>query len=230
MRRSHLNSLIRDGEAFIRSFGFHLPPFADWSVEDWRERSGGLERIVRPRLGWDITDFGRGEFLKTGLLLFTVRNGLPENLAKGGGMVYAEKIMISRRDQLTPLHHHKVKTEDIICRGGAPLAVRLFNLDADGGLDRTRPVRLACDGVMREVAAGGVVRLAPGESVTLEPGHVHAFWGDGGDTLIGEVSTVNDDETDNYFIEPVARFPTVDEDEPIHRPIVRDYAALGLGV
>jgi D-lyxose ketol-isomerase len=228
MRRSELNRLIRDGEAFVRSFGYALPPFADWSVADWRERRGGLARIVGPRLGWDITDFGSGDFAKIGLLLFTVRNGRPENLTRGTGMVYAEKIMISRRDQSTPLHHHRVKTEDIVCRGGAKLAIRLFTAAADGGIDRDRPVSIACDGTLRHLPAGGVVTLSPGESVTLEPGHVHTFWGEGGDVLIGEVSTVNDDETDNCFIEPVSRFPTVEEDEPIHRPIVRDYAALGL--
>jgi D-lyxose ketol-isomerase len=228
MKRSELNDLIRDGEAFVRSFGFALPPFAAWTPEDWRERAGALDGIVGPKLGWDVTDFGRGDFAKVGLLLFTVRNGRPENLAKGRGMVYAEKIMISRRDQLTPLHHHKAKTEDIICRGGAPLAIRLFGLTASGELDRVAPVDVATDGTVRRVAPGDVILLEPGESVTLEPGHVHAFWGAGGDSLVGEVSTVNDDDTDNYFIEPVSRFPSVEEDAPIHRPIVADYAALGL--
>ena len=33
------------------------------------------------------------------------------------------------------------------------------------------------------------------------PGVYHAFWGEGDDVLIGEVSTVNDDNTDNYFLE-----------------------------
>ncbi len=228
MKRSELNALIRDGEAFVRSFGFALPPFADWTPEDWRERAGALDAIVGPKLGWDVTDFGRGDFARVGLLLFTLRNGRPENLATGRGMVYAEKIMISRRDQLTPLHHHAAKTEDIVCRGGAPLAVRLFGLTPAGTLDRETPVEVATDGTIRRVKPGEVIRLAPGESVTLEPRHVHAFWGDGGDCLVGEVSTVNDDDTDNHFIEPVSRFPSVEEDEPIHRPIVADYRMLGL--
>ena len=44
------------------------------------------------------------------------------------------------------------------------------------------------------------------------PGDWHAFWGEGGDVLIGEVSTVNDDETDNWFAEPIGRFASIEED------------------
>ena len=37
-----------------------------------------------------------------------------------------------------------------------------------------------------------------------------------GDLIVGEVSKVNDDNTDNYFMEPTARFADIEEDEPIH--------------
>ncbi len=41
--------------------------------------------------------------------------------------------------------------------------------------------------------------------------------------LIGEVSTVNDDLTDNIFREPIGRFSSIDEDEaPLHL-LVSDY-------
>ena len=80
-----------------------------------------------------------------------------------------------------------------------------------------------CDGIQRTVEPGGKIHLAPGESVTLLPLVYHAFWGEGGDVLIGEVSTVNDDNTDNYFFEKLGRFPTIDEDEPKHRLLVKDY-------
>src|SRR5690606_40618622 len=60
---------------------------------------------------------------------------------------------------------------------------------------------------------GGILRLGPGESVTLLPGVWHAFWAEEKDVLIGEVSTVNDDLTDNVFAEPVSRFSKVEEDE-----------------
>ncbi|MFP3442754.1 D-lyxose/D-mannose family sugar isomerase, partial [Pantoea sp. SIMBA_133] len=74
--------------------------------------------------------------------------------------------MISRRDQLAPMHTHAIKAEDIINRGGGTLCIELFASDAGGNIDRTAPVSVPTDGVMRRVDAGGVLRLQPGESVT----------------------------------------------------------------
>ncbi len=72
-------------------------------------------------------------------------------------------------------------------------------------------------------AGGRNVELEPGESVTLLPGVWHAFWGEEGDVLIGEVSTVNDDLTDNLFRDPIGRFSAIEEDEaPLHL-LVSDY-------
>jgi D-lyxose ketol-isomerase len=226
MKRSELNEIIREGERFIASFGFKLPEFASWSMDDWKRNKPRAGEVIRARLGWDITDFGRGDFENLGLLLFTVRNGSADNLKSGKGMVYAEKIMISRENQVTPFHTHKVKTEDIIVRGGAPLEVRLYSGEPGHPIDPKAPVKVRMDGIDREVPAGGVVQIHPGSSITLEPGHVHSFWGAGGDCLVGEVSTVNDDETDNYFLDMVSRFPDVEEDEPPYRLIVPDYAKL----
>ena len=62
--------------------------------------------------------------------------------------------------------------------------------------------------------------------ISLEPGCYHAFWAADSKALVGEVSLVNDDNTDNYFYEPVGRFPTIEEDEPPLRLLVKDYAAL----
>ena len=160
----------------------------------------------------------------TGLFLFTVRNGNEARLRAGSGMLYAEKIMISRRDQLSPMHYHRVKAEDIINRGGGTLVVELYHREAVGeGLDRQRPVTVFCDGMARTVQDGGRIALAPGESVTLLPTVYHAFWGEGEDVLIGEVSTVNDDRTDNYFLDKLGRFPDIEEDEPPYRLLVKDY-------
>ena len=71
--------------------------------------------------------------------------------------------------------------------------------------------------------AGGHLRLKPGASVTLHPGDWHAFWAERGDVLIVEVSTVNDDLTDNIFEAPIGRFSNVVENEaPLHL-LVSDY-------
>jgi D-lyxose ketol-isomerase len=223
MKRSRVNEIMAEADDFIRSFGFLLPPFAYWTPEEMKARRADIEGIVGHRLGWDITDYGQGKFDELGLFLFTVRNGSEADLHRGGGMCYAEKIMISRRDQLSPMHRHIVKAEDIINRGGATLALKLYESDAEGHIDYRAEVAVATDGVMRRQGPGEVLRLAPGESVTLMPGSWHAFWGEGGDVLIGEVSTVNNDLTDNIFAERIGRFAEIDEDAPPLHLLVSDY-------
>ena len=223
MKRSEVNRIIREAAAFIRGHGQILPPFADWTPDEMRGRKGEIERIILGRLGWDITDYGRGDFGACGLFLFTARNGDAADLKRGRGMLYAEKIMISRRGQLAPMHRHDVKAEDIINRGGGTLAIELLASDEDGRMDRRSRLRVPTDGIVREVEAGGILRLSPGESVTLLPGVWHAFRAEDADVLIGEVSTVNDDLTDNVFAEPVSRFSEIEEDEPPYQLLVSDY-------
>lgn len=223
MKRSRVNEIMAAAEEMIAAFGFRLPPFAGWSVQQFRDRAAQARRIVEARMGWDITDYGQGDFDRLGLFLFTLRNGDLADLRAGGGMAYAEKLLISRRDQLSPMHTHVIKAEDIINRGGATLAVQLYGSDGRGGFDPAAGGVVACDGIRRAFAPGEVLRLAPGESVTLRPGDWHAFWGEGGDVLIGEVSTVNDDLTDNIFREPIGRFAEIDEDVPPRHLLVSDY-------
>ena len=224
MRRAEINEIIKQAQSFIEGFGYVLPPFAPWTPEDWNGNHVHAGAIIDAALGWDITDYGLGKFEDTGLFLFTVRNGNAADLKAGRGMLYAEKIMISRREQLSPMHYHRVKAEDIINRGGGMLVVELYHREPEGeGLDLQRPVTVFCDGVARRVDAGGRIALAPGESVTLLPTVYHAFWGEGDDVLIGEVSTVNDDRTDNYFLDKLGRFPDIEEDEQPFRLLVKDY-------
>ena len=223
MQRSRVNQILASADEFIRSFGFRLPPFADLSPDEMRARRHELDHVVDARLGWDITDFGLGRFDEKGLVLFTLRNGRLEDLKRGGGMCYAEKLLISRREQRCPTHTHVIKAEDIINRGGATLAVELHGSDAGGDFDPSAGGEVMCDGLRRQYAPGEVLRLAPGESVTLMPGDWHAFWGEGGDVLIGEVSTVNDDQTDNRFIETLGRFSEIEEDVAPLALLVSDY-------
>lgn len=225
MKRSRINAIMAEADEFIRSFGFTLPPFAYWTPEQFRARTDA-GRVIGARMGWDITDYGAGRFDQMGLFLFTLRNGQLADLQRGRGMCYAEKLLISRQDQLSPMHTHALKAEDIINRGGATLAVQLYGSDEAGNFDEATGGTVFCDGIARSFVPGEVLRLAPGESVTLMPGDWHAFWGMGGDVLIGEVSTVNDDLTDNIFREPIGRFATIEEDEaPLHL-LVSDYDGL----
>lgn len=225
MKRSEINTILAEAADFIGGFGVRLPPFARWSPAGMQARRAEIGGIVERRLGWDVTDYGAGRFAEMGLVLFTLRNGRLADLRRGRGMCYAEKLLISRAGQLSPMHRHRLKAEDIINRGGATLAVELFGSDAAGNFDLGAGGTVQCDGIARAFAPGEVLHLAPGESVTLMPGNWHAFWGEGGDVLIGEVSTVNDDVTDNVFRDPVARFAAVAEDTAPDHLLVSDYDA-----
>lgn len=222
MRRSEIRRAIEEAEALFARAGFRLPPFARWTRSDWERIGSEADEIRTRKLGWDVTDFNLGTFDQKGLTLFTVRNGLvsdPENRK-----VYAEKIMYARDGQVTPLHFHEQKTEDIINRAGATLVIELYNSTPGGKLDDSTVV-VQCDGVRREVKAGGVVELGPGESITLTPRVYHAFYPRGGSVMIGEVSSVNDDSSDNFFLEPLPRYPSIEEDEPAGRLLCWEYPA-----
>jgi len=223
MNRSEINRIMRQADLFIRERGFYLPPFAYWTPEEWTAKGQEVAEIVDHALGWDITDFGQGEYEKCGLFLFTLRNGTPENLRRGQGKNYAEKIMIVGVDQITPMHFHWEKTEDIINRGGGNLAIRIYNASENEGLAST-DVTVSLDGVRGTVEAGTTLVLSPGESITLPPHLYHTFRGIGHPVLVGEVSAVNDDQADNRFYEPVGRFPEIEEDEPPLHLLVGDYA------
>jgi D-lyxose ketol-isomerase len=223
MTRSRINEIMAAADEMIRHYGFVLPPFAYWTPDQFRAQKAKAGRIIGSRMGWDITDYGQGRFDEMGLFLFTLRNGELSDLQRGGGMCYAEKLLISRQDQLSPMHTHVIKAEDIINRGGATLVIELFGSDDQGKFARDRGGVVRCDGIERVYGPGDKLKLAPGESVTLMPGDWHAFWGEGGDVLIGEVSTVNDDLTDNIFVEPIGRFAEIEEDVAPTHLLVSDY-------
>jgi len=223
MKRSEINAILLDAEAFLREHRFFLPPFAAWGPDDWAAKGPEVSEIVDNQIGWDITDFGTGDFAACGLALFTVRNGSAEAARTGTGKTYCEKVAVMRAGQRCPLHHHFVKVEDIINRAEAPMAVSVANSGPDGQVLDT-PVTISLDGVVRTVPGGETLLLEAGESVTLTPGCYHALWAPDGDVLFGEVSVVNDDHADNRFAEPVGRFPDIEEDAPPARLLVQDYA------
>ncbi len=222
MKRSEINSIMLSSNAFIRDQGFYLPPFAYWNIQDWQSKCGEGSEIVENHLGWDITDFGLSNFQKIGLFLFTLRNGNPNLKAHPFRKTYAEKIMVVEDGQLTPLHFHRSKMEDIINRGGGQLKLRLYPASQEEGLVTKGEVIVKVDGCARRITAGEVTTLSPGESITIETYCYHEFWGEGR-VLVGEVSMVNDDLQDNRFLQTVGRFPSIEEDvEPLYL-LVNDY-------
>jgi len=213
MKRSEINKIMREAVNFLEENNFFLPKFAYWSLKEWKMKGDEIQEIVENKLGWDITDYGSGNFAKKGLIHFTIRNGNPKNLVKGGKS-YCEKIMIIEENQLTNLHHHKKKIEDIINRGGGILIIELYNSTKDDKLDNTL-VTISVDGTKKKLKAGSKIELGPGESITLTPLNYHRFWVKKGygKVLIGEVSNVNDDYKDNIFLEETKRFTEIEEDE-----------------
>jgi D-lyxose ketol-isomerase len=216
MKRSELNLIMQQAVQFMDSKNFRLPPFAFWKAEEWADKGAEYAEIRDNMLGWDITDFGSGDYRRIGLLMFTIRNG---NLhADQYIKTYAEKLLIVEEEQVTPFHFHWSKMEDIINRGGGNLMVQLYNSTSDEQLDDT-PVTVSVDGRSMTLPAGSIIRVTPGESITLPTKLYHKFWGEKGTDkiLITEVSTVNDDRVDNRFLDKVGRFPDIEEDaQPLY--------------
>jgi D-lyxose ketol-isomerase len=220
MKRSEINQLIRESIEFFNRMNFKLPPWAFWRPADWKGKYETCSEIVDNMLGWDLTDFGSGDFHRRGLILFTLRNG---NLKKDK-KAYAEKAMIVEENQETPMHFHWGKMEDIINRGGGNLVLELFASDKKEQLSEAE-FDIQIDGAKHHLGPNARVVLRPGESICLEQGIYHRFYGEPGKgkVFVGEVSAVNDDTSDNRFLDPVGRFPEIEEDEePLHL-LVSDY-------
>lgn len=223
MNRSQINRIQEEAKIFMNEMNFRLPAWAYWQPADWPSGKATISEIIDNQLGWDITDFGSGDFFRRGLFLFTIRNGNPHKDNKP----YAEKIMIVEEGQETPMHFHWNKMEDIINRGGGNLVLELYNSTSNHTLADT-PVEVRIDGVLKRFKPGEKVILQPGESICLTQGLYHRFYGEPGKgkVLVGEVSMVNDDTSDNCFLEKIGRFPSIVEDEvPVHY-LVSDYLRL----
>jgi D-lyxose ketol-isomerase len=224
MKRSQINARMRAAVAFFDEHQFWLPPYVYWSPADWRAKGPEADEIRRCGMGWDLTDFGLGDFDNVGLLLLTLRNGVLGD--ERATRPYAEKAMIVGVGQVTPWHYHGSKQEDIINRGGGDLVIELCNSHPSLKLLDTE-VSVSVDGSRRLVRARGSVVLTPGESITLYQGLAHTFHAERAPTLVGEVSSVNDDRADNYFIERAGRFPAIEEDEEPLYLLCNEYPGTG---
>ena len=86
MKRSEINRYIREALEFWEGLGFKMPPYARWSVEEWQAHAADCKEIFDLQIGWDVTSFGSENFLETGLLLNTLRNGrLGSQILPAGG-------------------------------------------------------------------------------------------------------------------------------------------------
>ena len=226
MKRSEINQALRKMEDMINRLNYYLPPFCHFTPEEWESKGHEYDEIRDNMLGWDITDFGQGNFSKIGFSLITIRNGnqkQPEKYPKP----YAEKLLYLDEGQYAMNHFHWYKMEDIINRGGGNILIRVYNAHDDESIDYDSDVTIHMDGVTKVVPAGTQVRLTPGESLTITQRLYHDFSVEEGTgaVLIGEVSQCNDDNTDNRFNPPAGRFPQIEEDEPPYRLLCNEYPA-----
>ncbi|HEX7366271.1 MAG TPA: D-lyxose/D-mannose family sugar isomerase [Pelobium sp.] len=164
-----------------------------FAVNNWK---------LPPNPKWDITDFGLGNFNSFGLVLINLAQE-PE---------YCEKLMFAKENQETPMHYHKAKKEDIICRNGK-LGLLLFAKGYD--VQHPKMINIKLNGEIKSYKEGSQLILNEGERITIEPLVWHSFKPIDGACIIGEISTFNDDANDNFFENPeVGRYPEITEDEP----------------
>ncbi len=225
MKRSQINAALREMEGMLEKYRFSLPPFCHFTPSDWLNKGHEYDEVRDNMLGWDITDYGQGDFDKVGFSLITLRNGNFKNPKYT--KTYAEKLLYLKEGQYSPNHFHWSKMEDIINRGGGNLLIRVYNSLPDEEIDKSGDVTVHMDGRTFTVPAGAQVKLEPGMSISIQPYLYHDFEVEPGTgpVLIGEVSQCNDDTTDNRFNPPVGRFPSVDEDEEPYRLLCNEYPA-----
>lgn len=228
MKRSSVNQALNWAKQLLEEHQIKLPPFAYWDFDEWMHKKD-LGHITKLMLGWDITDYGMNDFDHLGAVLFTLRNGSLNDSSIG--TPYAEKLILLKDGQRLPNHYHASKTEDIINKGGGILAIKLYNRLENGDVDYKSQVSVDLDGIQHQVTPGETIYIQPGHSITLRPFMYHLFWAQkgAGDLICGEVSSINDDLTDNYNAEPIHRFSTIEEDQEIHHPLCNEYNKL-LGV
>jgi len=226
MKRSKINQALKEMEEMIKTYRYFLPGFCDFTPAEWQNKGHEFDEIRDNMLGWDITDYGKGDFDKIGFSLITIRNG-NMNMQDKYKKPYAEKFLYLKEGQYALNHFHWFKMEDIINRGGGNMLIRVYNALPDEEVDKTGDVTIHVDGETRIVPAGTQVKLAPGMSITITPYLYHDFEVEPGTgaVLIGEVSQCNDDNKDNRFNPPAGRFPEIEEDEPPYRLLCNEYPA-----
>lgn len=224
MKRSEINKAIKEMEYMCAKHHFCLPPFCKFSPEQLRELGHEYDEIRDCKLGWDITDYGMGDFDKLGFSLITIRNG-NRAAAEKYPKVYAEKLLYLKEGQYAPNHFHWTKTEDIINRGGGNVLIRVYNSLPNEEIDYNSELTVHTDGRSYSVPGGTQIRLTPGESIHIQQRMYHDFTVEAGTgaVLLGEVSQCNDDDNDNRFHPPMGRFPAIEEDEPPYRLLCSEY-------
>jgi len=215
MKRSEINAAISEAKDMIDRYSWVLPKWGYWSKEEYNNNPNLKNYLKNHQMGWDVTDFGKGKFREQGITLFCIRNGIQSDT---NDKPYAEKLLFMEEGQEIPFHSHKIKLEDIINRGGGDLAIEFLEIN-EKNEELTKKIEVLVDGEKITLNPHEPLVLKKGQSVTVERNIYHRFYAVKGSGMVmaGGGSQGNDDNNDNYFIEPVGRFSEIEEDEtPIH--------------
>ena len=217
MKRSEINFAIHKAKLIMEEYSWTLPIWGYWTKKEYEENPKIRKYLKEHQMGWDVTDFGKGMFKQQGITLFCIRNGIQGN---NGDKPYAEKLLFMYEGQEIPYHSHKVKLEDIINRGGGDLALEFIEVD-NNLQEINNDILVSVDGEDKTIKPHEPLILKRGQSVTVERNIYHKFYAAKGTGMVmaGEVSQVNDDNNDNYFLETVGRFSKIEEDEEAIHPL-----------
>ena len=217
MKRSEINQAIIDAKSMMEEYSWVLPQWGYWSKAEYLEQPITSKYLKEHQMGWDVTDFGKGVFNEQGITLFCIRNGIQGNV---NDKPYAEKLLFMQEGQEIPFHSHKIKLEDIINRGGGDLAIEFVEVD-EKDQELSNKITVLVDGEKILLDPHEPLILKRGQSVTVDRNIFHRFYAVKGSGMVmaGEVSQVNDDNNDNYFLEPIGRFSEIQEDEPTLHPL-----------
>ena len=221
MLRSKVNSHIKLSLNYLLKKNYNLPIWASWNFSKWKRNTKLAKKISTYQLSWDITDFGSDNFDKIGLTLFTLRNG---TLSEKNNIQYAEKLMVLKPNQAIPYHYHKRKIEDIINRYGGELELGLYHTNNDKKI-----INYEIDSKTKHIKPFKKIKISEGQSIRLFPFCCHYFKSPLKNKkllIIGEVSSVNNDNNDNFFPSNAPRFNKIVEDEKIEIPLWKDLEKL----
>ena len=196
MKRSEINKALKELETMCAQYRFALPPFCHFTPEEWQSKGHEYDEVRECMLGWDITDYGKGDFDHFGFSLITNHfhwYKTADIINRGGGNVLIRV-------------YNSLPDEEID-----------YNSDVTvhtDGHTYTVPA-----GTQIRLTPGESIHIQQRlyHDFTVEEG--------GGPVLLGEVSQCNDDNTDNRFNPPVGRFPEIEEDEPPYRLLCNEYPA-----
>ena len=154
MKRSEINKSINEAKEMIEKYSWVLPKWGYWSLKDYDANPSIKKYLKDHQMGWDVTDFGKGQF-------------------------------------------DKKQNENI------------------------NEIKVLVDGEIVKIKPRQPLILKRGQSVTVERNIYHKFYAVKGTGMVmaGEVSQVNDDNNDNYFLEPLGRFTDIEENEEAIHPL-----------